>query len=87
MIKSDDSSSTKTSFDLLDDFFLPIQWQGSEGRSKSLAVVATEVVELWRLGFLQRLNAKGQGQGKKEEEEGGPLNRFTMVKMWPIRPA
>jgi hypothetical protein len=47
-------------------------------------VAATEVVELWRLGFLQRPNAKGQGQGKKEEEEEeeeeGPLNRFTMVK-------
>jgi hypothetical protein len=37
-------------------------------------------------------NAKGQKQGKKEEEEeeeegeGGPLNRFTMIKTWPIRP-
>jgi hypothetical protein len=43
---------------------------------------------------LQWPNAKGQKQGKKEEEEeeeeeegeGGPLNRFTMIKTWPIRP-
>jgi hypothetical protein len=85
MIESDASSSTKTSFDLLDDFFLPIQWQESEVGGKSSTAAATTMVELWRLGFLQRLNAKGQGQGKKEEE--GPLNRFTTVKMRPIRPA
>jgi hypothetical protein len=35
----------------------------------------------------QRPNAKGQKQGKKEEEGGGPLIRFTTVKTWPIRPA
>jgi hypothetical protein len=40
----------------------------------------------------QRLNAKGQRQGKKEEEEeeeeeGRPLNRFITVKTWPTRPA
>jgi hypothetical protein len=35
----------------------------------------------------QRPNAKGQKQGKKEEEEGEALNRFTMVKTQPIRPA
>jgi hypothetical protein len=86
MTKSDASSSTKTSFDLLDDF-LPIQWQGSEVGGKSSTTAATAVVELWRLGFLQRLNAKWHGQGKKEEEGGGPLNRFTTVKMQPNRPA
>jgi hypothetical protein len=65
MTKSDASSSNKTSFDLLDDFFFPIQWQGSEVDGKSSTAAATVVVEIWRLGFLQRLNAKGR-QGKKE---------------------
>jgi hypothetical protein len=45
MTKSDAFSSTKTSFDLLDDF-LPIQWRGSEVGGKSLTVAATVVVEL-----------------------------------------
>jgi hypothetical protein len=51
MTKSDASSSTKTSFNLLDDFFLPIQWKGSKVGGKSSAMAATAVVELWRLGF------------------------------------
>jgi hypothetical protein len=34
----------------------------------------------------QRLNARRAKQGKKEEEEGGPLNRFTTVKTQPTRP-
>jgi hypothetical protein len=33
----------------------------------------------------QMSDAKGQKQGKKEEE-GGPLNRFTTLKTRPIRP-
>jgi hypothetical protein len=33
----------------------------------------------------QRLNARRQRQGKKEE--GGPLNRFTTVKTRPTKPA
>jgi hypothetical protein len=50
MTESDASSSTKTSFDLLDDFFLLIQWQGSRvGGKRSTAVAAA--VELWMLGF------------------------------------
>jgi hypothetical protein len=46
MTESDASSSTKTSFDLLDDFFLPIQWKGSKIGGKSSTVAATAVVEL-----------------------------------------
>jgi hypothetical protein len=46
MTESDVSSSTKTSYDLLDDFFLPIQWKGSKVGSKSLTAAATTVVEL-----------------------------------------
>jgi hypothetical protein len=46
MTESDAFSSTKTSFDLLDDFFLPIQWRGSEVGGKSLIAAATVVVEL-----------------------------------------
>jgi hypothetical protein len=34
MTESDASSSTKTSFELLDDFFLPIQWRGCEADGK-----------------------------------------------------
>jgi hypothetical protein len=30
--------------------------------------------------ILQRLNARRQRQGEKEEEEERPLNRFTTVK-------
>jgi hypothetical protein len=35
--------------------------------------------EALNIRVLQRLNVRRQRQGKKEEE-GGPLNRFTMVK-------
>jgi hypothetical protein len=44
-------------------------------------------MELWILGFLQRLNARRQRHGKKGKEEERPLNRFTTVKTWPTRPA
>jgi hypothetical protein len=46
MTESDTSLSTKTSFDLLDDFFLPIQWRGSEDGSKSSTVAVMATVEL-----------------------------------------
>jgi hypothetical protein len=46
MAESDASSSTKTSFDLLDDFFLPIQWKGSKVGGKSSTVAAMAVAEL-----------------------------------------
>jgi hypothetical protein len=46
MTESDASLSTKTSFDLLDDFFLPIQWRGSEIGDKCSTAVATTVMEL-----------------------------------------
>jgi hypothetical protein len=61
MTESDASLSTKTSFNLLDDFFLPIQWKGSKFDGKSSMATTTAVVELWRLGFCKRLNAKGKG--------------------------
>jgi hypothetical protein len=36
---------------------------------------------------LQRLKTRRQRQGKKGEEGERLLNRFTMVKTWPTRPA
>jgi hypothetical protein len=82
MIKSDASSSTKTSFDLLDDFFLSIQWRGSKldgGDNGGNGALDIRV--------LQRLNARRQRQGKKGEEGERPLNRFTTVKTRSMRPA
>jgi hypothetical protein len=47
--------------------------------------------DLWLLGFRKRLNARRQRQVKKEEEEEEeeerPLNRLTVVKTRPNRPA
>jgi hypothetical protein len=76
MIKSDASSSTKTSFNLHDDFFLPIQWRGSEVGNKSSTTAATMAVELKRLGFSkgqmlksnERVRKKKKKKKKKEEE-------------------
>jgi hypothetical protein len=44
--ESDASSSTKIFFDLLDDFFLPIQWQQSRVCGKRSVAAARTVVEL-----------------------------------------
>jgi hypothetical protein len=65
MTKSDASSSTKTSFDLLNDFFLPIQWRGSEVGGKS-----STTVELWRLGFSKGRMLKGKDKVRKKKKEG-----------------
>jgi hypothetical protein len=85
--KSDAHSSTNTALDLLDDFFLLMQKQstknkwrrrsddGGNGGSGALGARVS-----------QRIKARRQKQGKKEEEEM-PLNRFTAVKTWPTRPA
>jgi hypothetical protein len=67
MIESDASSSTKTSFDLLDEFFLPIQWRGSEvGRKSSTVATTMAVNRALDIRVSQRPNAKRQKQGKKE---------------------
>jgi hypothetical protein len=64
MIKSDASSSTKTSFDLLNNFFLPIQWRGSEVTEKSSTVAMTMAAnEALDIRVLQMSDAKGQKQG------------------------
>jgi hypothetical protein len=53
-----------------------------------MAAATMVAMELWILGFLQRLNARRKRQGKKGKEEERPLNRFiTTVKMRPTRPA
>jgi hypothetical protein len=70
MTESDASSSTKTSFDLLDDFFLPIQWKGYKVSGKSSTAAATAVVELWRLGFCKGGMLKGKDRVRKKKEEG-----------------
>jgi hypothetical protein len=77
MIKSDASLSTKTSFNLNDDFFLPIQWRGSEVDNKSSTTAATTAVELKRLGFSKGRMLKSnervrKKKKKKKEEEEGP---------------
>jgi hypothetical protein len=90
MTESDASSSTKTSFNLLDDFFLPIQWLGSMNNGKSSTVVSggdSSGGGALETRVSQRLNARRQRQGKKREEGERPLNRFTMVKTRPTRPA
>jgi hypothetical protein len=87
MTESDTSSSTKTSFDLLDDFFFPIQRRGSEVDDKKFDGDSDGGSGSLKARVQQRPNAKGQRQGKKEEEKRGPLNRFTTVKTQPIRPA
>jgi hypothetical protein len=87
IIESNASSSTKIALDLLDDFFLPIQKQNTKNK-------------WWRcsddgdnggddaLGarFSQRIKARRQKQGTKEEEEERLLNRLTTVKTQPTRP-
>jgi hypothetical protein len=67
MIESDASSSSK-SFDLFDDFFLPIQWRRSEVSGKSSTVAVTVAVELWRLGFSKGQMLKGKDRVRKKKE-------------------
>jgi hypothetical protein len=71
MTDIDTSLSTKTSFDLLDDFFLPIQWRGFENGGKSSTVAVLAAVELWGLGFSkgQMLEGKDRVRKKKEKED------------------
>jgi hypothetical protein len=85
--ESDASSSTKISFDLLDDFFLPIQWQRSRVCGKRSVAAARTVVELWKLGFFAK-DERVKGKDRvRTRRRGRPLNRFTTVKTRPIRPA
>jgi hypothetical protein len=55
---------------LLDDFFLPIQWQLSRVSGKGSTATAREVVELWRLGFffakIERVKGKDRVRYKKK---------------------
>jgi hypothetical protein len=69
MTESDTSLSTKTSFDLLDDFFLPIQWQWSEDGGKSLTVAVMAAVELSGLGFSKGWMLEGKDRVRKKKEK------------------
>jgi hypothetical protein len=68
--ESDASSSTKISFDLLDDF-LPIQWQRSRVCGKRSVAATRTVVELWKLGFFakdERVKGKDRVRNKKKRK-------------------
>jgi hypothetical protein len=85
--KSDTSLSTKTTLDLLDDFFLPMQKQNTKNKRRRCSEDGGNGGGS-ALGarVSQRIKARRQKQGKKEEEER-PLNRLIVVKTRPVRPA
>jgi hypothetical protein len=85
--ENDASSSTKTALDLLDDFFLPMQNQSTKNKRRQCSDDGGNGGD-GALGarVSQRIKARRQKQGKKEEEER-PLNRLTTVKTRPARPA
>jgi hypothetical protein len=70
MTESDTSSSTKTSFDLLDDFFLPIQWRGSKVDDKKFDGSSDGSGGTLKARVQQRQMLKGKDRVRKKKKKG-----------------
>jgi hypothetical protein len=82
--ESDTTPSTKTTLDLLDDFFLLMHKQSTKNRRRQRSDNGDNGGGS-ALGarVSQRIKARRQKQGKKQEER--PLNRLTTMKAQPTR--
>jgi hypothetical protein len=70
--ESDASSSTKTSFDLLDDFFLPIQWRGSKVGNTKFDRNSDGGGETLEVRVSKGQTLKGKDRVRKKKKKEGP---------------
>jgi hypothetical protein len=66
-------SSTKTALDLLDDFFMPIQKQSTKNKHRCSDDGDNGSSSALGARVSQKIKARRQKQGKKEEKEERPL--------------